>query len=101
LPTTTERTAMRKTIAAVTAAGALTAATLLTPPVGYADPIDLNRAICDTYRAEAQGLIIRATARPIATRMLMAAGTSPTWADAFTVIQSAITANCPEYTNLL
>jgi haloalkane dehalogenase len=31
---------MRKTIAAVTAVGALTAAALLTPPVGYADPID-------------------------------------------------------------
>lgn len=92
---------MRKTIAAMTATGALTVAALLSPPVGYAEPTDMYRAVCDTYRAEALGLIIRATARPVATRMLIAAGISPTWEDAFTVIQSTITTNCPEYTNLL
>lgn len=62
-------------------------------------PVDVYGAVCDTYRAEALGLLIRGAARPIATRMLVVAGTSPT--DAPAVIQSTVTGRCPEYTNLL
>jgi len=89
---------MRKTIAAATATGALTAAALLTPPVAYAYT-DLYQAVCDAYRAEAHGLVVRGAARPVATRMLVAAGTSPV--DAPGVIQFAVTDRCPEYTGLL
>lgn len=90
---------MRKTIAAVTAAGALTAAALLTPSVGYANPIDLPRAICDTYGAEHQGLVLSNLARPIATRMVVESGIS--LIDASTVIDSTVTNRCPEYIYLL
>ena len=90
---------MRKTIAAVTAAGALTAAAVLTPPMGYAVPIDLSRAICDTYQAEHQGLILSNLGRPIATRMVVESGVS--LPDASTFIDSTVTAQCPEYIYLL
>ena len=90
---------MRKTIAAMTATGALTVAALLTPPTGYAVPTDTYMAVCDAYRAEALGLVVRGVARPVATRMLVVAGTSPV--DAPAVIQFAITNRCREYINLL
>lgn len=90
---------MRKTIAAVTAAGALTAVALLTPSVGYADYVDLDRAICDVYRAEANGYLLRNLGRAIATRMVVEAGTSLT--DAADVINFTVANKCPEYTYLL
>ena len=88
---------MKKTMAAVMTAGALTAPALLAPPAAHAT--DLNKAVCDAFGAEAQGWLLRGTARPIATRMVVAAGTP--LPDARAVIQSTVTTVCPQYTKLL
>lgn len=74
-------------------------AALLTPSVGHATVPDLSKAICDTYRAEHQGLILSNLARPIATRMVVDSGISLTYAADF--INSTVSAQCPEFIYLL
>lgn len=83
---------------AVAVAGVLAMSALL-PAAASAYPLDVDRAICDTYRAEHQGLILSNLARPIATRMVVESGTSlPLAAD---VINATVTAQCPEFIYLL
>ncbi|MFZ0834126.1 MAG: hypothetical protein WAM92_13780 [Mycobacterium sp.] len=85
---------------AVAGAGLIAiSAGLLLPPAASAYPLDLSTAICDTYRAEHQGLILSNLARPIATRMVVESGAS--LPDASTFIDSTVTAQCPEYIYLL
>ena len=85
---------------AVAGAGLIAmSAALLMPPTAHAYPVDLSKAICDTYRAEHQGLILSNLARPIATRMVVESGTSVTYAA--DVINSTVSAQCPEFVYLL